>query len=197
MECVVCYATEEVERPCHTCKTCVCEACWYDSCKMFCPICDRVELNTPQSCRYCNALFHVKDINTCCACMSWVCDACSSNVLLHPCQALYRPHEAEGRALEDGLEVLTWFQKMDARAVDFAVLGNLAEGRVLAVKEGGNIVLMEACEDGGQASLFDRTAQLSAKVDVAYCIVNAHCSGCIEKINGLCHKLLTNCQESS
>jgi hypothetical protein len=110
---------------------------------------------------------------------------------------LHKPREAEGRVLEDGLAALTWFQQMDARAIDFAVLGNLAEGRVLAVKEGDRIVLVETGEDGGQASLFDKTARLSAKVNVAYCIVSAHSTGCVEKINGLCYKLLTNCQDSS
>jgi hypothetical protein len=122
---------------------------------------------------------------------------CSSNVLCHPCQALYRPSEAEERVLEDGLAVLNWFQQMDARAIDFAVLGNLAEGRMLAFKEGNAIVLVEACEDGRHAVHFEKTARLSEKLNVAYTIVNAHSTGCVEKINRLCHKLLTNCHESS
>ncbi len=135
--------------------------------------------------------------------MCWVCDSCSAGVTSHPCRALYRPHEAEGRALEDGLEVLTCFRQMDAQAIDFAVLGNLAEGRMLAVKEGDNVVLIEATSEevprcGAQeAPLFEKTVRLSAKVKAAYSIVDAQSTGCVEKINGVCHKLLTNCQDSS
>lgn len=128
--------------------------------------------------------------------MSWVCDACSSSVWSHPCRALYQPCEAEGGALEDGFAALKFFQQLDAQAIDFAVLGNLAKGRVLVVKEGNNVVLVEA-GGGREAACFDQTARLSARVTVAYCIVDARSTGCVEEINGLCHKLLTYCQESS
>lgn len=194
MECVVCYATDEVGTPCSKCHTGVCETCWYDSCKMFCPICDRSELNTPQSCRYCHNRFHVKDINTCCVCMSWVCDPCASSA--HPCRCLHNPGEVE--EMEGGCAVVTRFKGFDANAVHFAVLGKLAGGAVVAVKEGTNIFLV--CEHNVgdiDCDVFEHNVPLSAHYSVAYTIINTPSPGCVEKINDICHKLLTNCQESS
>lgn len=87
-ECIICYAAikESLLRPCLSCKMVMCSNCWYDACRMYCPICCRRELNIPKKCNYCGKLFHIKDVWACCICRHWICNLCETEVPTHPCR---------------------------------------------------------------------------------------------------------------
>ena len=89
-ECIICYAAlkESLLRPCVSCKTVMCEGCWYDACRMYCPLCSRRELNIPKKCYYCGNNFHIKDVWACCICRHWVCNVCEAEIPTHPCRII-------------------------------------------------------------------------------------------------------------
>jgi hypothetical protein len=100
MECCICYSDIssngrllacDVYRSCN-CRIHVCDACWIDQCKLLCPICQRLELNTPHQCNICGDSFHVKEIDYCAVCnLHATCISCSensNNKSLHFCPAL-------------------------------------------------------------------------------------------------------------
>jgi hypothetical protein len=89
-ECIICYNANQQDllRPCLSCNTAVCASCWYDACRMYCPVCCRYELNVPKQCSYCCKTMHIKDVWACCVCCSWVCKSCELFTTVHPCRIL-------------------------------------------------------------------------------------------------------------
>ena len=76
-ECSICYTRITRHRKlCVTCDVALCESCWIDKCRMYCPICERGSLNAKRMCCKCRDDMHVKDVEMCCVCGSYVCYNC-------------------------------------------------------------------------------------------------------------------------
>ncbi len=77
-ECLICYKTTDILRPILNCKCNItlCYQCWFNSCKSYCPICEREELNNPRYCSICRDQKHLKDIEYCPFCIKICCNEC-------------------------------------------------------------------------------------------------------------------------
>lgn len=143
MECIICYTTSDtLRRACNTCNLDICSTCWYDKCRMMCPICQRHELNKPRTCGYCHSSHHIKDVSVCCVCCLWICCTCQFSKHIHPCKILENDrvnHDRFGGAVE----IIDMFAFRDAQSLTNCPLGQVKIGEkdVLISKQGRNIIV--------------------------------------------------------
>jgi hypothetical protein len=117
MECLICYNDCKKEKLCPTCDCHLCEDCWYEKCKTFCPICDREHLNTLHECIECKEHHLVKDIDLCYMCDDMVCGKC---LVQHKCNNIgSHLNFASFQQLQDVLD------KYSTSVENFAYLGKI------------------------------------------------------------------------
>lgn len=88
--CIICYEHLKTATcfPCPTCRIRLCQDCWLEKCKLYCPICQRRELNIPRTCSDCFESKHLQMITVCPICMDWVCNGCFSDT--HHCNSIMK-----------------------------------------------------------------------------------------------------------
>ena len=135
--CAVCFDNKaDVGNSCDTCKVRLCVDCWFQKCKLFCPICQRQQLNVPRPCHVCFKYKFTHEIKVCCVCGKWVCNSCDADY--HACEhVLSRCNDASLPLLKDALCVFLMFHHYRLKCYDFFVMGRFVcdAGSVLMIKD--------------------------------------------------------------
>lgn len=119
----------------------VCSTCWYDACRMYCPVCSRLELNAPKQCSYCGVRMHIKDVWACCVCCSWVCKQCELDAKTHPCRVL-RDH-IQLMCARDIMNVC--FIRM-MQGITNCPLGRIAKTSIVVTLSGNHVLIWFHCK---------------------------------------------------
>ncbi len=144
-----------------SCNIVVCSNCWYDACRMYCPICCRYELNAPKQCSYCGQRMHIKDVWACCVCCSWVCKACEVLIAIHPCRIL-----RDCTTLIDAHDIIGLCLVRICQGITNCPLGRIDKTKLAVTMRDHNIVIWVHCKTSS-AKHFARTTKMK-KVELPY-----------------------------
>jgi len=162
-ECIICYDTDKstLLKPCLSCSTMVCSACWYDACRMYCPLCSREELNAPKQCSYCGKKMHIKDVWACCVCCLWVCKLCETETTSHPCRILRDRTQLQCAQDIVGLCFIRMLQ-----GISSCPLGRIAKTTIVVTLSKKHVLIWFHCKTA-QAKAFARSRKMS-KLELQY-----------------------------
>jgi hypothetical protein len=160
IECIICYSTirKTLLTPCASCNTVICADCWYEACRMYCPVCCRHEINVPKECRYCGISMHIKDVWACCVCCSWVCKSCEVTPHIHPCRIL---RDQDCTRLEDAHDIVGLSLVRVMQGYASCPLGRISETMLGATMSENNVVIWLQCKTSS-AKQFARASKMKS-----------------------------------